>query len=625
MPSSDSLRRRHHGRLERRIARLELVSRRFSWARLAVVVAGAVTVFALFRSGADTAGVLGAAGFVVVFIALVKGHDRVEESSKQTAMLRAIKKRHLSRRALDWAALPEPEEDAGEDPFALDLNLIGPRSLHHVLDASASRGGSLRLRSWLTDPEPDFERVRARQQLVRQLVPLELFRDRLARLSTVERGAARWDDRHRGAWLARREVVPRMKPWLIGLAAFSATNVALILAHIFGWLPAIWPATVLIYFAVYFMKYRSVDDVFTEAQDLDLTLQRFTPALVYIERFRFPEDTEAWHVTEPMRQAAPSRELRSLQRIAAFSAVTRSELMWLLLNLLLPWELLFTYLMHRTKRSLRERLPAWLDVWYTLEAAASLASYADYHDRRVFPELAAGPPVFEGAGLGHPLIREEVKVRNDVAGAGLGDVILITGSNMSGKSTFLRTLGVNLRLAYAGGPVDATSLHASCFRVFTSINVVDSVQEGLSHFYAEVQRLKQLLDALRKEDAPPVLALIDEIFRGTNNRERLIGSRSFVRALAGRRAISFISTHDLELTALEAEVPELRNYHFREEVSGERMTFDYTLRPGPCPTTNALKIMALAGLPVDVDDENERREQRIVASEEGSGPPHRIP
>ncbi len=566
------------------------------------MVVGAIAVFLLFRADAPDAAGLSLVAFAAGFTVLVKRHDRVEESLRQTRLLDRIKEQHERRVELEWSALPseDGEVDLQHDPFALDLNIVGPRSLHHLIDASASKGGAAELRRWLTDPTPTLEDVRRRQDLVRQLVPLGLFRDHLARLSIVDsrKGAARWDDRPLRRWLDREEVMPRLKPWVIGLSAFSAVNVFLILAHIFGWLPAVWPVTILIYFAVYFMKYKSVDEVFQEAQDLDLMLERFRPALRYIERFRFVKGSEAAVLAEPLRMARPSRRLKTLRRIASLSALTRNELLWLIFNLLLPWEMLFTYLMHRTKAGLRAHLPAWLETWYGLEAASSLASYADYHPQRVFPDVEDGtPPVFDGRALGHPLLHENEKVRNDFRVDELGQVILITGSNMSGKSTFLRTIGANLRLAYAGGSVDASSLRASCFRVFTSINVVDSVQEGLSHFYAEVQRLKGLLDALDEEG--PQLNLIDEIFRGTNNRERLIGSRAFVRTLAGRRAVSFISTHDLELTQLEDEVPELNNFHFREDVSGERMTFDYTIRPGPCPTTNALKIMAQAGLPVE--------------------------
>jgi DNA mismatch repair ATPase MutS len=169
---------------------------------------------------------------------------------------------------------------------------------------------------------------------------------------------------------------------------------------------------------------------------------------------------------------------------------------------------------------------------------------------------------------------------------------------MAGKSVFLKTVGLNLALAYAGGPVDAQHLQTLPFRLFTSIGIADSVTDGISYFYAEVKRLKALLAELERDHPLPLLFCIDEIFRGTNNRERLIGSRAYVRALADNNGAGLIATHDLELTGLADEVPQVENYHFRDRVAGDRMVFDYTLRPGPCPTTNALDIMRLEGLPL---------------------------
>jgi DNA mismatch repair ATPase MutS len=169
---------------------------------------------------------------------------------------------------------------------------------------------------------------------------------------------------------------------------------------------------------------------------------------------------------------------------------------------------------------------------------------------------------------------------------------------MAGKSTFLRTVGINLVLAFAGGPVNAAEFKTIPSRLYTCIKVSDSVTDGISYFYAEVKRLKALLCALETEDDLPLFFFIDEIFRGTNNRERLLGSQAYVQALAGKHGVGLISTHDLELARLADLMPQVKNYHFRDEVSAEQMSFDYTLRPGPCPTTNALKIMALEGLPL---------------------------
>jgi DNA mismatch repair ATPase MutS len=206
--------------------------------------------------------------------------------------------------------------------------------------------------------------------------------------------------------------------------------------------------------------------------------------------------------------------------------------------------------------------------------------------------------VFYATGLGHPLIPDGERVCNDLTVHTLGEVAVITGSNMAGKSVFLKTVGMNLALAYAGGAVCAQQLETVLFRLFTCLGISDSVTDGISYFYAEVKRLKALLVELEREHALPLWFAIDEIFRGTNNRERLLGSRAYLRALIGQYAIGFIATHDLELATLADELSQVRNYHFRDQVKGDRMAFDYTLRTGPCPTTNALTIMRLEGLPV---------------------------
>ncbi len=179
--------------------------------------------------------------------------------------------------------------------------------------------------------------------------------------------------------------------------------------------------------------------------------------------------------------------------------------------------------------------------------------------------------------------------------------MLITGSNMSGKSTFLRTLGINQVLAFAGAPVNAATMKTGLMRLFTCIQVSDSLADGFSYFYAEVRRLKILLDLLEDDAALPVFYLIDEIFRGTNNQERRIGSQSYLRALIRAKGSGVVSTHDLELAKLSNTHNNIINFHFRDDVRDGKMYFDYQLRPGPSPSTNALKIMKNEGLPVDSD------------------------
>lgn len=217
----------------------------------------------------------------------------------------------------------------------------------------------------------------------------------------------------------------------------------------------------------------------------------------------------------------------------------------------------------------------------------------DAYQSATYPNLESSHLHFDG--LQHPLLNRDEAVGNDFAFTKDTSLLLLTGSNMSGKSTFLRAVGLNQILANLGAAVFAKAMATQPQRVMSCIEISDSLRDGFSYFYAEVKRLKELVDvAGGKENT---VYLIDEIFRGTNNRERLIGSRAVISALASaKHAQGIVSTHDLELASLENHRANLVCYHFREEIESGQMVFKYQLRPGPSPTTNALRIMQLAGL-----------------------------
>ncbi|MEQ9266537.1 MAG: hypothetical protein RLN81_15010 [Balneolaceae bacterium] len=244
------------------------------------------------------------------------------------------------------------------------------------------------------------------------------------------------------------------------------------------------------------------------------------------------------------------------------------------------------------------KLTNWFDAFYELEALNSLASFAMLNPENTWANFETSEDeFFNSKELGHPLIVSGQRVANDFKVQKEKDLFLITGSNMAGKSTFLRTVGINLVLAFSGAPVNAQRFNTQFFRVFTSINVTDSLGDGLSHFYAEVKRLRQLLDELAKEDEIPVFFFVDEIYKGTNNRERYSGSAAFLREVAGKHGVGMVSTHDLELASLEEEIPQLSNWHFAESIEDGKMSFEYKMKAGPCPSTNALHIMKIEGLP----------------------------
>ncbi len=602
--------RRHQERLDRRIGRLDGRSRRYAWSRLGLVLVGAPTAYAAFEVADADWGWGVTVGFVAAFALLAHFHRRVDEGIRRHRIWRRIKATHTARMTLDWPSIPL-QHDAPADPdhpFERDLNLAGRRSLHHLLDTASSRGGSARLLDWLRCPTPDPDGLAGRQALVRELTALPAFRDRLTLLGMLaaEDPEAPWDGEGLQTWLARRTPAASQRSVLALLSALAALNALLFALYVLTPLPALWAVSFLIYASVYLFTHRAARHLFDEAYHLEKALKAFRAVAAFLETYRYGAHRHLAALCAPFREGTlrPSALLKRVIRIAAAASSQKSELVSLALNALVPWDLFFARRLERLKETLRERLPMWLHAWYDLEAFCSLATFADLNPGYAFPTLLRLPastsePMFSAHQLGHPLLSDPQKVCNDFSMHGPAEVVLVTGSNMSGKSTFLRTVGVNLCLAFAGAPVNAARCRTLPFRLFTCINVSDSVTDGISYFYAEVRRLKRLLEALREDHPLPLFFLIDEIFRGTNNRERLLGGRAYVHALADRRGAGLIATHDLELVHLAGEIPTLRNVHFREEVVDGRMVFDFRLRAGSCPTTNALKIMRLEGLPVE--------------------------
>ena len=592
-------------RLEGRLQRLDRLSRNFSRLRTALVLVGICCALAAerFLGGGFawlTLGVFGAA-----FAVAAVWHRRVHRSGIRHAAWKRIKSTHVARLMHDWANIPQPPDmtPEPEHPFAADLNLFGPRSVHHLLDTSASYGGCARLRTWLLNPLDTPDAVRERQQIVRELIPLARFRDRLSLHGMLLGGQlqARWSADTIVDWLLE-ESPPRLTPWVWGLGLLALANIVLAVLYAVGHLPPWWAATLLAYLVLYTYKHRETRNLFSDAYQLERVLRHLRAVLIYLENFPYGRTPNLAKLCEPYWRAAsrPSASLRQIVRIAGAAGVQQSHLLGFLVNVVVPWDLFFANRLNRYKASAKVTLPVWIHTWYDLEALSALATHSYLHPDTTFPEIVSHDdgPVLRARALGHPLLPDAERVHNDFSFNAPGDIALITGSNMSGKSTFLRTLGVNLCLAYAGTAVHAEELRTVPLRLFTCIQVADSVTDGISYFYAEVRRLKALLAALNAEEEAPLLYLIDEIFRGTNNQERLIGSRAFIKALAKGGGVGVISTHDLELIGMADDVPGIHNFHFREEISDGRMVFDYRLRPGPCPTTNALKIMHMAGLPV---------------------------
>ena len=602
-------------RLERRAKFLNEISSKYWTARRITFVLGALFALAFCNFAGRTGGWLVAGVFVIEFVIVTVFHNKVRDSLTRNELLIEIKQVQIARIHLDWNRIPLGDPLAHPIPghaFETDLDITGERSLHRLLDCAVTKEGSERLKSWLLNPRPDPHLIKQRQALVQELKAHSWFRDKLQLLSAVARrnigltrsrsGASNlWNSSKLVDWLERTERKGSLLPTVVLLFILSALNITCVVLAFFEVIPPIWPLTFLIYTGTMLLKQSRIATAWGELQGLEKTLTHFQLVFRYLESRCYANTPGVASICAPFvdESRRPSVEIKRLGRLAAALGIRTNPILSLVVHLLVPWDFFFTYRLELVKDEIAHLMPRWLDAWYELEVLNSLANFAYLNPHYVFPNLSSDENRFAARKLGHPLLKPDSKVCNDFESGEGQKIVILTGSNMAGKSTFLRTIGVNLCLAYAGAPVNADNLDTSLFRLFTCIKVSDSVQDGLSYFYAEVKRLQALLAAASVSGELPVLFLIDEIFRGTNSRERLIGSRSYIRALSQSTAVGLVATHDLELIKLADEIPGVVNHHFREEVYDGRMVFDYRLRPGPCPTTNALTIMRLEGLPVD--------------------------
>lgn len=619
LSQSDQKRRvltRQVDRVERRLQAMEKLSQIYTRRRWIVALGGLLLTWLCARLFGTEVGCLVLAASAVGFVWVAVYHQRVKASLQHHRIWRDIKSTHLARVNRDWANIPLPAEALvnADHQFATDLNLVGARSILHLIDTTISVGGSDRLRSWLLYPNLDPKDIRARQEYVRELRPLSTFRDRLALYGAraIQDSNARLEGEQVLVWLESESTSPMaLRPWLFVLIGLSGLTITLYLLQSIGFLPRLWPYSLVLYLGCYAAQAGAVRDLFDDAFRLEQVLKRFQAVFAYLETRHYDPGLRLSSLCEPFwrTEPRPSTALKRMVRLAGAASTQKANIFGVVLNLLVPWDLCVSYRFQQCKAAIKPQLPLWIETWHELEALNALAQFGylnpDYHFPEIMPrEAGEDEAALRVEALGHPLLPYERRVCNDVTFNHLGELLMITGSNMSGKSTFLRTLGANLSLSYVGAPVNAALFHAVPFRLFTCINVSDSVTDGISYFYSEVRRLKALLQALHAVDANPVFFLIDEIFRGTNNRERLLGSRAYIHALTRGHGVGAISTHDLDLVNLVEEVPVIRNYHFCETIVNGHMVFDYRLRSGPCPTTNALTIMQMEGLPVSAVGES---------------------
>lgn len=588
---------RHLERLARKIAQKEdhLANFRLTFFSLAAGAALAGMVRNDWRPVAYNVAFL----FFAAFIVMVWKHHGVKEKQVRVEHRKRLEQDLKSISQHDWEKMPSLYAfDTTKLPsYFHDLDLFEGHSLFRLLSHVISTGGMKRLITRFGDsPIPDEEILR-RQEATRTVARHRVLRRKFLVAARAEAG---WIDSDRLLLLSQEKSLLKKgaTTWLLFHSSIYATAWILLFASLlFGVKPYFLFASFggLLTYSL-FAKRIDVTNAYDFALSLSFSLGKLESVFRILERFATGSKSGLDDILAPFKQGdRPSRQIRRLDRVIGALGVRQNYLVHLVVHLIAPWDFLWTYLLDRRRQDLEKSLPAWLDAHSEFEVCVSLAEFQFCFPHYVMPTLLAqGDVVIEAHDLKHPLLDPTKAVGNNVTLSAQQKCVLITGSNMSGKSTYLRSSGIGLLLARAGAPVPAKDFKFKNAIAATSLKRTDSLEDGLSSFYAEVIQLKTILDESRSDQA--TVYLIDEVLRGTNNRERLIGSRHYLGELLQTRACGIITTHDLELSELEKFHPDVKNYHFSDEIIDKHMVFHYKLQPGACTTTNALRVMKMAGL-----------------------------
>ena len=589
--------------LERGEKRSVMLSR----GRMGIVLLAIVVCGLLYHHEWFVTGNLVLVGWLALFLIVVYYHNRLEDGLARLRLWIRVKQTNVARLQLDWGGIPESSLGLPADhPYGTDLDLVKGHSLLRLLDTTVSNEGQTRLVSWMAEQHDtllSFADWTSRQRLVHALTRFPTLRDRVRLVATfVSHTPLNGERIHRLLQHAFDRFSLQLQ--LSIAASLSGLTAVLFVMWVLGMSPRYWVLSFLCYGFVSLMTGVRLAPVFERTLNVHLELKKLAAVIRVLETRSVEREKAIYDATESFRTkgVSPSLALRQLATVCSGLSLKGHPLIHIMINMIGPWDLAWTWYGQNVCQRLRSVVPIWLEHVATIDAAMALSTFAYLNPTYVWPTRLEHPDVHE-AGMtttmmGHPLLPHRQRVKNDFDLHAIGQVLLVTGSNMSGKSTFLRTVGINMCLAQAGGPVCADTWEWSSMRIHSCLRVGDSLEDGVSYFYAEVKRLKRILLAVRKKEQDPVLFLIDEIFKGTNNRERLLGSEAFIQALTTGHGLGLVSTHDLELAQLEHEFPGITNIHFQETLGEKELTFDYRLRPGPCSTTNALRLMALEGLPV---------------------------
>jgi hypothetical protein len=481
--------------------------------------------------------------------------------------------------------------------YTTDLDFFGNNSLFQAINRAATQAGKSRLACWLREPLIEKEKIAARQEAVKELAVLPDWRIKL-RAYGILADEGKKDVEMLCEWLSSvplfRSAIFSILTIIIPLASFVITALmvsGLVTIQIFL-LYLLLPLTIIGFYI------KTINQRHAMLSGKVAILEKYAIRFRMIEKMNFGSGFMI-NLQERLKSGniPASKRIHELGRITASLDTRLNLLAGFVLNIYLLWDIRQMIRLEKWKSAHKLSLPEWFDAFSETEAIAGFAAFAYANPDFVFPEINSAQFAIRAVDACHPLIPAAQRVYNDISLTHHGHFNIVTGANMAGKSTYLRTIGVNMVLALAGAPVCASAFNCYPAPVFTSLRTTDSLSTNQSYFYAELLRLKALIDRLGRGEE--LFILLDEILKGTNSADKQAGSKALLTQLIGLGAAGFIATHDLELGNLEKSFPDdVTNYSFEAEIAGDELHFDYKLKPGIARNMNATFLMKKMGITI---------------------------
>ena len=568
---------------------------RYSWLRLLFMVAAVVSGIALYPVS-TWLSMLVTLVLLIVFAVILKKHLVNTERQHQKERLKIINQQELKCLEGDFSSYPSGGQYEDTKHFyTSDLDIFGAHSLFRYVNRTTSPSGSDMLARWLSSPATTSE-ITARQQAVKELAGMVDLRQEMQAIGLKHKGV---NKELPGfiEWLRSNAELSENRKLLRTMQIFPWLTLAVIVAAIIGWIPSafVW-LPVAVHFVLYGSVTKRVNFLHQEVSHKVGFVSTYSELIGLVTGAKFSSPYLA-SVQKCFVENDALQQIRALQnRIKKLDF--RLNMAYLPVNILFFFDYQHLVWMERWRAGAGQKLPEWFDAMARVEALSGFANLMHNHPAWAMPEICDDYFTLDAKNMGHPLIKEKERVCNDFSLTGAGKIAIVTGSNMSGKSTFERSIGVNMTLALAGAPVCAAAFTITNCQLYTYMRIADNLEEQTSSFYAELKRLKQLIDITK--GGHRLFFLLDEVLRGTNSRDRRIGSMALVRQLSRQQVSGIIATHDLALGEMEQELPHhVGNSHFDVRINDDNMTFDYKLCQGICTSLNASILMRKIGIEVN--------------------------